>query len=74
MSGSLAFHWCVSGVQVEEESVGHSAPWMQDCVVALSPCSDLLVVARDHRAVFLTGQERKTRTHTYINTDTHKCD
>ncbi|KAJ3613339.1 hypothetical protein NHX12_019589 [Muraenolepis orangiensis] len=38
----------------EEESAGQTAPWLQDCVVALSPCSDLLVVARDHRAVFLT--------------------
>ncbi|XP_056446466.1 rab3 GTPase-activating protein non-catalytic subunit isoform X2 [Gadus chalcogrammus] len=43
---------------VEEESVAQTAPWMQDCVVALSPCSDLLVVARDHRAVFLTAKWR----------------
>ena len=60
----------LSFVQVEEESVAQTAPWMQDCVVALSPCSDLLVVARDHRAVFLTGQERKTRTHAHA----HKYD
>uniref|UniRef100_A0A8C5A1Z5 RAB3 GTPase activating protein subunit 2 (non-catalytic) n=1 Tax=Gadus morhua TaxID=8049 RepID=A0A8C5A1Z5_GADMO len=46
------------GNTVGEESVAQTAPWMQDCVVALSPCSDLLVVARDHRAVFLTAKWR----------------
>ncbi|CAL8271744.1 unnamed protein product [Merluccius merluccius] len=43
---------------VEEERAGQATPWLQDCVVALSPCSDLLVVARDHRAVFLTAKWR----------------
>ena len=43
-------------LQVEEETGGQSNPWLQDCVVSLSPCSDLLVVARDQRAVFLSGQ------------------
>uniref|UniRef100_A0A3B4VAW8 RAB3 GTPase activating protein subunit 2 (non-catalytic) n=1 Tax=Seriola dumerili TaxID=41447 RepID=A0A3B4VAW8_SERDU len=44
--------------QVEEEAVGQSAPWLQDCVVSLSPCSDLLVVAREHKAVFLSAKWR----------------
>ncbi|XP_056151672.1 rab3 GTPase-activating protein non-catalytic subunit isoform X2 [Lampris incognitus] len=43
---------------VEEESTEQSAPWLQDCVVSLSPCSDLLVVAREHRAVFLSAKWR----------------
>uniref|UniRef100_A0A673CNK7 RAB3 GTPase activating protein subunit 2 (non-catalytic) n=1 Tax=Sphaeramia orbicularis TaxID=375764 RepID=A0A673CNK7_9TELE len=42
-----------------EESVGQSGPsWMQDCVVSMSPCSDLLVVAREHKAVFLSAKWR----------------
>uniref|UniRef100_A0A8C2XPD5 RAB3 GTPase activating protein subunit 2 (non-catalytic) n=1 Tax=Cyclopterus lumpus TaxID=8103 RepID=A0A8C2XPD5_CYCLU len=44
---------------VEEETTGQRAPWLQDCVVSLSPCSDLLVVAREQKAVFLSGQIRK---------------
>uniref|UniRef100_A0A8C8EL01 RAB3 GTPase activating protein subunit 2 (non-catalytic) n=1 Tax=Oncorhynchus tshawytscha TaxID=74940 RepID=A0A8C8EL01_ONCTS len=35
-----------------------SAPWLQDCVVSLSPCSDLMVVAKDHKAVFLSAKWR----------------
>uniref|UniRef100_A0A667Y7Q3 RAB3 GTPase activating protein subunit 2 (non-catalytic) n=1 Tax=Myripristis murdjan TaxID=586833 RepID=A0A667Y7Q3_9TELE len=31
---------------------------MQDCVVSLSPCSDLLVVAREQKAVFLSAKWR----------------
>lgn len=43
----------------KEESVGPSGPsWMQDCVVSMSPCSDLLVVAREHKAVFLSAKWR----------------
>lgn len=42
-----------------EESAGPTAPgWLQDCVVALSPCSDLLVVAREQKAVFLSAKWR----------------
>ncbi|XP_072313689.1 rab3 GTPase-activating protein non-catalytic subunit [Eucyclogobius newberryi] len=42
-----------------EESVGQTAPgWLQDCVVALSPCSDLLVLAREQKAVFLSAKWR----------------
>ncbi|KAK7904496.1 hypothetical protein WMY93_017103 [Mugilogobius chulae] len=42
-----------------EESVEQTAPgWLQDCVVALSPCSDLLVVAREQKAVFLSAKWR----------------
>uniref|UniRef100_A0A674EE37 RAB3 GTPase activating protein subunit 2 (non-catalytic) n=1 Tax=Salmo trutta TaxID=8032 RepID=A0A674EE37_SALTR len=40
----------------EDSSV--SAPWLQDCVVSLSPCSDLMVVAKDHKAVFLSAKWR----------------
>uniref|UniRef100_A0A3Q1EL20 RAB3 GTPase activating protein subunit 2 (non-catalytic) n=1 Tax=Acanthochromis polyacanthus TaxID=80966 RepID=A0A3Q1EL20_9TELE len=43
---------------VEEETAGQKDPWLQDCVVSLSPCSDLLVVAREHRAVFLSAKWR----------------
>ncbi|XP_055087213.1 rab3 GTPase-activating protein non-catalytic subunit isoform X1 [Periophthalmus magnuspinnatus] len=42
-----------------EETVGQTAPgWLQDCVVALSPCSDLLVVAREQKAIFLSAKWR----------------
>uniref|UniRef100_A0AAZ3SHB3 Rab3 GTPase-activating protein non-catalytic subunit n=1 Tax=Oncorhynchus tshawytscha TaxID=74940 RepID=A0AAZ3SHB3_ONCTS len=43
---------------VEEDSAAGSAPWLQDCVVSLSPCSDLMVVAKDHKAVFLSAKWR----------------
>uniref|UniRef100_A0A3P8X8D0 RAB3 GTPase activating protein subunit 2 (non-catalytic) n=1 Tax=Esox lucius TaxID=8010 RepID=A0A3P8X8D0_ESOLU len=35
-----------------------SAPWLQDCVVSLSPCSDLMVIAKNHKAVFLSVKWR----------------
>ncbi|KAM7403977.1 hypothetical protein PAMA_004407 [Pampus argenteus] len=47
-----------SATTVEEESTGQSGPWLQDCIVALSPCSDLLVVAREQKAVFLSAKWR----------------
>uniref|UniRef100_A0A8C2HDX4 RAB3 GTPase activating protein subunit 2 (non-catalytic) n=1 Tax=Cyprinus carpio TaxID=7962 RepID=A0A8C2HDX4_CYPCA len=34
------------------------APWLQDCVLSLSPCSDLLVIAREHKAAFLSAKWR----------------
>lgn len=39
--------------------MGQSAPWLQDCVVSLSPCADLLVVGREQRVVFLSGKIRE---------------
>nr|XP_023663459.1 rab3 GTPase-activating protein non-catalytic subunit isoform X3 [Paramormyrops kingsleyae] len=45
-------------VKPEEESEKQSAPWLYDCVVSLSPCSDLLVIARKHKAVFLSAKWR----------------
>ncbi|XP_039642332.1 rab3 GTPase-activating protein non-catalytic subunit isoform X2 [Perca fluviatilis] len=42
----------------EEETTGQREPWLQDCVVSLSPCSDLLVVARQQKAVFLSAKWR----------------
>ncbi|KAF0044808.1 hypothetical protein F2P81_003966 [Scophthalmus maximus] len=45
-----------STTTVEEETIGQTGPWLQDCVVALSPCSDLLVVAREQKAVFLSAK------------------
>ncbi|XP_077477738.1 rab3 GTPase-activating protein non-catalytic subunit isoform X2 [Stigmatopora argus] len=33
-----------------------SGPWLQDCALSLSPCSDLLVVAREKKAVFLSAK------------------
>ncbi|KAK2825892.1 hypothetical protein Q5P01_020106 [Channa striata] len=44
--------------QVEEETSGPSGLWLQDCVVSLSPCSDLLVVAREQKAAFLSAKWR----------------
>uniref|UniRef100_A0A3Q3WCN4 Uncharacterized protein n=1 Tax=Mola mola TaxID=94237 RepID=A0A3Q3WCN4_MOLML len=32
--------------------------WLQDCIVSLSPCADLLVVAREQKAVFLSAKWR----------------
>ncbi|KAG7460586.1 hypothetical protein MATL_G00200350 [Megalops atlanticus] len=46
------------GGAVEEESVSQSAPWLQDCAVSLSPCTDLLVIAREHKAVFMSAKWR----------------
>ncbi|XP_072546112.1 rab3 GTPase-activating protein non-catalytic subunit isoform X2 [Salminus brasiliensis] len=39
-----------------EEEVQQSAPWLQDCVLSLSPCSDLMVIAREHKAAFLSAK------------------
>ncbi|KAI4883030.1 hypothetical protein NFI96_012495 [Prochilodus magdalenae] len=39
-----------------EEEVQQGAPWLQDCVLSLSPCSDLLVIAREHKAAFLSAK------------------
>uniref|UniRef100_A0AAZ3NRJ9 Rab3 GTPase-activating protein non-catalytic subunit n=1 Tax=Oncorhynchus tshawytscha TaxID=74940 RepID=A0AAZ3NRJ9_ONCTS len=49
--------WCqwYSG-GVEEDTAAVSAPWLQDCVVSLSPCSDLMVVAKGSKAVFLSAR------------------
>uniref|UniRef100_A0A672M2A7 Rab3 GTPase-activating protein non-catalytic subunit-like n=1 Tax=Sinocyclocheilus grahami TaxID=75366 RepID=A0A672M2A7_SINGR len=46
------------GAQAEEEEQQQSAPWLQDCVLSLSPCSDLLVIAREHKAAFLSAKWR----------------
>uniref|UniRef100_A0A8C7KXL5 RAB3 GTPase activating protein subunit 2 (non-catalytic) n=1 Tax=Oncorhynchus kisutch TaxID=8019 RepID=A0A8C7KXL5_ONCKI len=58
--------WCqwYSG-GVEEDTAAVSAPWLQDCVVSLSPCSDLMVVAKGSKAVFLSGMSPKTQTLTF---------
>uniref|UniRef100_A0A4W4H5E9 RAB3 GTPase activating protein subunit 2 (non-catalytic) n=1 Tax=Electrophorus electricus TaxID=8005 RepID=A0A4W4H5E9_ELEEL len=40
----------------EEDVQLQSVPWLQDCVLSLSPCSDLLVIAREHKAVFLSAK------------------
>lgn len=58
--------------QVEEETTGQSEPWMQDCVVSLSPCSDLLVVAREQKAVFLSGQTLRRTFYIYIYKSIYK--
>uniref|UniRef100_A0A3B4D772 RAB3 GTPase activating protein subunit 2 (non-catalytic) n=1 Tax=Pygocentrus nattereri TaxID=42514 RepID=A0A3B4D772_PYGNA len=36
--------------------VQQGVPWLQDCVLSLSPCSDLLVIAREHKAAFLSAK------------------
>uniref|UniRef100_A0A673YUX7 RAB3 GTPase activating protein subunit 2 (non-catalytic) n=1 Tax=Salmo trutta TaxID=8032 RepID=A0A673YUX7_SALTR len=46
--------WC----GVEEDTAAVSAPWLQDCLVSLSPCSDLMVVAKGSKAVFLSAKWR----------------
>uniref|UniRef100_A0A672MBD3 Rab3 GTPase-activating protein non-catalytic subunit-like n=1 Tax=Sinocyclocheilus grahami TaxID=75366 RepID=A0A672MBD3_SINGR len=46
------------GKEAEEEEQQQSAPWLQDCVLSLSPCSDLLVIAREHKAAFLSAKWR----------------
>uniref|UniRef100_A0A671LSY0 Rab3 GTPase-activating protein non-catalytic subunit-like n=1 Tax=Sinocyclocheilus anshuiensis TaxID=1608454 RepID=A0A671LSY0_9TELE len=59
-----------------KEDGAQSAPWLQDCVMSLSPCSDLLVIARDHKATFLSakwrtdesGQEEMTLSVTWSGT------
>ncbi|KAK2843858.1 hypothetical protein Q7C36_012073 [Tachysurus vachellii] len=40
----------------DDDAQQNSATWLQDCVLALSPCSDLLVIARDQKAVFLSAK------------------
>ncbi|XP_043997853.1 rab3 GTPase-activating protein non-catalytic subunit isoform X1 [Gambusia affinis] len=47
-----------SSTKAEEEPSGQNQPWLQDCVVSLSPCADLLVVAREQKAVFLSAKWR----------------
>ncbi|XP_051942627.1 rab3 GTPase-activating protein non-catalytic subunit isoform X2 [Hippocampus zosterae] len=41
-----------------EETTELSGPWLQNCMVSLSPCSDLLVVAHEQKAVFLSAKWR----------------
>uniref|UniRef100_A0AAV2JDN7 Rab3-GAP regulatory subunit N-terminal domain-containing protein n=1 Tax=Knipowitschia caucasica TaxID=637954 RepID=A0AAV2JDN7_KNICA len=42
-----------------EDGPQQTAPgWLQNCIVALSPCSDLLVIAREQKAVFLSAKWR----------------
>ncbi|KAK5603609.1 hypothetical protein CRENBAI_003759 [Crenichthys baileyi] len=47
-----------SSPKAEEEPPGQSQPWLQDCAVSLSPCADLLVVAREQKAIFLSAKWR----------------
>ncbi|XP_066527390.1 rab3 GTPase-activating protein non-catalytic subunit isoform X2 [Hoplias malabaricus] len=39
-----------------EEEVQQGTQWLQDCVLSLSPFSDLLVIAREQKAAFLTAK------------------
>ncbi|TRZ02231.1 hypothetical protein DNTS_017576 [Danionella cerebrum] len=60
----------------EEEPHEQSASLLQDCVLSLSPCSDLMVIAQEHKAAFLAakwktaenGQEEMTLTVTWSGT------
>ncbi|KAL2099030.1 hypothetical protein ACEWY4_005510 [Coilia grayii] len=48
-----------NGPPVEDDNAQPiGIPWLQDCVLSLSPCSDLLVVARETKAVFLSARWR----------------
>ncbi|XP_047677207.1 rab3 GTPase-activating protein non-catalytic subunit isoform X2 [Tachysurus fulvidraco] len=40
----------------DDDAQQNSATWLQDCALALSPCSDLLVIARDQKAAFLSAK------------------
>ncbi|MBN3305707.1 RBGPR protein, partial [Amia calva] len=42
----------------EEDGASQSTPWLQECAVSLSPCSDLMVLTRGQRAVFLSAKWR----------------
>lgn len=57
-SGENKEEGATSATTVEEETTGQGTPWLHDCVVSLSPCSDLLVVAREQKAVFLSAKWR----------------
>ncbi|XP_056624780.1 rab3 GTPase-activating protein non-catalytic subunit isoform X3 [Triplophysa dalaica] len=47
------------GTQTEEEAQQQQdTSWLQDCVLSLSPCSDLLVIAGEHKAAFLSAKWR----------------
>ncbi|XP_024130575.2 rab3 GTPase-activating protein non-catalytic subunit [Oryzias melastigma] len=48
----------VSSTGVEQDGAAPSEPWLHDCVISLSPCSDLLVVAREQKAIFLSAKWR----------------
>uniref|UniRef100_A0A8C1CAL3 RAB3 GTPase activating protein subunit 2 (non-catalytic) n=1 Tax=Cyprinus carpio carpio TaxID=630221 RepID=A0A8C1CAL3_CYPCA len=50
--------WENPDAKENEEEQQQSAPWLQDCVLSLSPCSDLLVIAREHKAAFLSAKWR----------------
>uniref|UniRef100_A0A671QD64 Rab3 GTPase-activating protein non-catalytic subunit-like n=1 Tax=Sinocyclocheilus anshuiensis TaxID=1608454 RepID=A0A671QD64_9TELE len=70
-----------AGTEEEKTQAGTSAPWLQDCVLSLSPCSDLLVIAREHKAAFLSakwrtdesGQEEMTLAVTWSGTLSNVC-
>ncbi|XP_005728771.1 rab3 GTPase-activating protein non-catalytic subunit [Pundamilia nyererei] len=47
-----------SDKKVTDDAGGQGEPWLQDCVVSLSPCADLLVVAREQKAAFLSAKWR----------------
>uniref|UniRef100_A0A669DZA1 RAB3 GTPase activating protein subunit 2 (non-catalytic) n=1 Tax=Oreochromis niloticus TaxID=8128 RepID=A0A669DZA1_ORENI len=47
-----------SDKKVADDAGGQGEPWLQDCVVSLSPCADLLVVAREQKAAFLSAKWR----------------
>ncbi|XP_057199155.1 rab3 GTPase-activating protein non-catalytic subunit isoform X2 [Triplophysa rosa] len=47
------------GTQTEQEAQQQQdTSWLQDCVLSLSPCSDLLVIAGEHKAAFLSAKWR----------------
>ncbi|KAM9842395.1 rab3 GTPase-activating protein non-catalytic subunit [Aulostomus maculatus] len=57
-NGNSKLEDATSPSAVEGEATDQCGPWLQDCVVSLSPCSDLLVVAREQKAVFLSAKWR----------------
>lgn len=43
---------CVQEEEEESASKTQADSWLQDCVVSLSPTNDLMVIAREQKAVF----------------------
>lgn len=48
--------WFFLSKAEEDVQQQQDTAWLQDCVLSLSPCSDLLVIAREQKATFLSGK------------------
>uniref|UniRef100_A0A8B9HL98 RAB3 GTPase activating protein subunit 2 (non-catalytic) n=1 Tax=Astyanax mexicanus TaxID=7994 RepID=A0A8B9HL98_ASTMX len=48
--------WETSAENKEDGETVQHGPWLQECVLSISPCSDLMVIAREHKAAFLSAK------------------